>query len=350
MAAALLAGAVRLGVLALVEFRDLRGLDWRYALVAVEAFWRYLGLFFVPHGQSVFHAVPLIDTVLSARAIGGLLALAGFVALAWMLRARHGLAAFGLVWFALLLVPSAVLFTLGRGEAMAEHRAYLPAAGLFLTWGYVGGAIWARAARQRRRIAIAVVVVFLASLAALTVVRNIIWQDPVTLAREAARSAPQWWVPRVLLGDTLRQSGRCAEAVPQYLAAIEMRPEEELPYHALVRCLVQERRVEEAELPLQVLRTVKPMSHRAILDLGLIALLKGRGDESRALLREALTHAPDNARAKFLIAFLDGALPAEDSRRVCEHLQLVTGQPSTVDACRASTPQHDRDAVVGSSR
>ena len=59
------AGAGRIALLMMVEYPGQTGPDWRFALVAVDAFWRYLGMFFVPRGQSIFHAVPFIDSLFS---------------------------------------------------------------------------------------------------------------------------------------------------------------------------------------------------------------------------------------------------------------------------------------------
>ena len=135
IAATLAAGAGRIAVLMLVEYPGEAGLDWRLGLMAVEALFRYLLMLFSPRGQSIFHAVPFIESLFSVRAIGALIGLVAFLVLAWRLRRVHSLITFGLLWFALLLVPSSALLILGLGEPMAEHRVYLSSAGLFLIWG-----------------------------------------------------------------------------------------------------------------------------------------------------------------------------------------------------------------------
>ena len=229
LAATIGAGVVRIALLMLVEYPGQTGPDWRFALVAVDAFWRYLAMFFVPRGQSIFHAVPVVDSLFSLRAIGGLGGLALLGILIWRLRRVHSLISVGLLWFTLLLVPSSVLFILGRGEPMAEHRAYLSAAGLFLAWGGVFGILWAHTDRRRLLVAVTTVV-FLAQLGFQTFIRNVIWHDPVVLSREAASLAPTHWMPRILLAEALRQNGRCSEAATEYRAAIAIRPEDEFPY------------------------------------------------------------------------------------------------------------------------
>jgi hypothetical protein len=324
-------GAGRLGVLMWVEYPDQPGSDWRFALVALDAFWRYLGMLFVPRGQSIFHALPFTDHLLAPRAVAGIVGLAAFVACIGLLRRLHSVMAVGLVWFALLLIPSSTLFVLGRGEPMAEHRAYLSAGGLFITWGAAFGVLWARAG-GRRVVVAAAGVVFLLQLGLQTVLRNIVWQDPVALSREAASFAPDHWMPRILLAEALRQNGRCAEAVPEYRAAIARRPQYEFPYTRLSVCLIQEHRLREAETALRQLQAVNPQSQDATMGLGLFAMLDGRLDESRGHLQRVLAQDPGSARAQQMMGLIDGTLSEADRGRVCDTLQTVTGR-KPLSAC-----------------
>ena len=336
LALALTAGLARIAVLKLIEFPG-PGADARYALVEIELLWRYLALFLVPRGQSIFHPVTLIDLV-SLRAAANIAALAGLLALAWRLRRAHGLVGFGLVWFILLLVPPAVLFTLGRGEAMVERRTYLPAAGLFLIVGYSFGGLWARAGRQRMLAALTAGV-FIASLGFLTVMRNVMWQNPVALTREAARLAPGQWLPRVMVGEAFRQRGQCPDAAAEYRVAIDMRPREEFPYTRLAGCLIEMRQLDQAEGVLQDLRAVNPMSQDASMGLGVLALLEGRFADARTYLREAVDRDPPRPRATLLLALMDGALPSDETRRVCDELRAVAGPTMNVEMCQSNSHQ-----------
>ena len=349
LALALTAGIARIAVLKLIEFPGRPGADSRYALVEIEVLWRYLALFLVPRGQSIFHPVTLIESVVSLRAVANIAALVGFLALAWRLRRVHGLVGFGLVWFILLLLPPAVLFTLGRGEAMVERRAYLPAAGLFLIVGYSFGGLWARAGRQRM-LAAGAAGVFIASLGFLTVMRNVMWQNPVALTREAARLAPGQWLPRVMVGEAFRQRGQCPDAAEEYRAAIDMRPREEFPYTRLAGCLVEMRELDQAEDVLRDLRAINPMSQDASMGLGVFALLDGRFADARTYLREAVDRDPPRPRASLMLAFIDGALPSDETRRVCEELRAVAGPTMNVEMCQSDSPQVYRGPGSSPSR
>jgi hypothetical protein len=331
-------GAGRLGLLMWVEYPDQAGPDWRFALVALDAFWRYVAILFVPRDQSIFHALPFIDSLLAPRAIAGVGGLVAFVALIWALRRWHSVMAMGLLWFTLMLIPSSVLFVLGRGEPMVEHRAYLSSAGLFLTWGTAFGVLWVPAGRRRILVAVAGVV-FLIQLGFQTVIRNMVWQDPVMLSMEAKNLAPDHWMPTILVAEALRQNGRCAEAVPEYRAAIAGRPQYEFPYTRLSTCLIETHRLAEAEQAIQQLHTMNPKSQDAAMGLGLFAMMDGRVDESRRYFQLVLAQDPGRARAQLMLDFIDGTLPATEHQRLCDELQNVSGRPLT-SRCHPDTEPH----------
>jgi len=325
------AGGARVAVLMFVEYPGEAGPNWRLALVAVDAFWRYLLMLVSPRGQSIFHAVPLVESLWSPRAIVDLAGLAIFVALVWRLRRVHSLMAFGLCWFGLLLVPSSALLVLGLGEPMAEHRVYLSAVGLFLAGGCAFSAIWTHPAR--RKLAAAGATLFLAALGFQTVIRNAIWQDPVALSLEAVELAPRHWMPRILAGEALRQNGRCEEAVAEYRAAIAIRPVDEYPYTMLARCLIQGQRLGEAEEVLRQLMAVNPASQDASTGLGVFALLDGRADEARQHLQAVLARDPGRAQARLLLALIDGTLPAAERQPLCDALRTVAAGSTAIAAC-----------------
>jgi len=75
---------------------------------------RYLQLLVVPVGHSVFHAIPPVESLASLRLLAAVLLLLGLGLAAWRLRRREPLVSFGLAWFALFVLPSAVLVTRKR--------------------------------------------------------------------------------------------------------------------------------------------------------------------------------------------------------------------------------------------
>ena len=341
LASACLLGIIRVTVLSEVEYPDAPPGDWRFALVAVDVVWRYAQLIAIPRGQSIFHEVPAIDDPFAMGSLVAVLGLAALLALAWRLRRLQSLIALGCVWFVMLLIPSGVLFALGRGEPMAEHRVYGASVGLFLAAGSAFGLLWRRFQRRGpmwRVMLYAVSALFLIQLAGRTVVRNAIWSDPVRLSSEAAALAPDHWMPRVLLGEALRTTGRCSEAAVEYRRAIALRPQLEFGYTKLAACLIAQGRLEEAAAVFEQLAAVRPLSTQASTGSGLTALLRNRPHESREHLLATLRRNPSDPQGRELLGFVDGTLGLDRTLALCAELRILAPAGFVWDRCPNGPP------------
>jgi hypothetical protein len=273
LALAALIGAARLAFLLGVEVNTPDAVHWPYLLVVVDVLRRYLLLLLNPAGQTVFHAVAAPGGLLAARTLSAIGVVAALLFVAWRLRKAEPRVSFGVLWFLLALVPSSTLILLGRGEPMAEHRVYLASAGLLLAAGVGAERVW-RWSESRRRFRpwlAAGFALVLISFAVETVLRNRVWADPVGLWREAAVLAPGHYRPRLLLGEALHDAGRRDEAIVQFRAAIQMRPDD-------------------------------PASHGK---LGQVLAEVGRFADARPHLEEALRLDPGDAAARRALALLN---------------------------------------------
>ena len=322
--AVLLFAVGRLAVLATLEYPTGVGPDWRYVFVETDAFWQYVALFVLPKGQSLIHMVPSVTRV-TVRIAAGAMGLVGLLGIAWSLRRIQALVSLGLVVCVAMLLPSSVLFVMGIGEPMAEHRAYVSAMGFFLATGAVSGMAWSRARSfgHGSRVLGALAVVFVAQLSGLTLVRNAIWGDPVVLAREATERSPGHWMPRLLLGETLRQNGRCPEAAEEYRAVLEARPTDTFARKKRLSCLIQTGRMREAEAELHTLKTIEPDSPESGLGLGLLAMAQGDTIKARQYFAEVHELNPGHIEAGQFLALIDGTLSEPHRSRLCDLVRAV---------------------------
>jgi tetratricopeptide (TPR) repeat protein len=346
MVSALVVAVARVTVLNTVEYPDQPGGDWRFALIAIDVVWRYAWLLAVPRGQSIFHEIPPIESPYGLALLLTLLGLGAFVALVWRLRTVQSLIAFGCAWFVLLLVPSGVLFALGRGEPMAEHRVYGASMGLFLVAGAASGLLWRRLEARGlvwRTVLCAVSALFVAQLAGRTIVRNAIWSDPVMLSHEAVTSSPGHWMPRVLLGEALRTTGRCSEAEEAYQDAIELQPQMEFGYTKLAACLIELGRLEEAAAVFERLAAVSPLSTQASTGSAMTALLRNRPDDGRRHLLATLERDPSNPQGRELLAFVDGTLEPGRTALLCAAFKSMVPGFALGRCSLASGPTSHKD-------
>ena len=304
----IIAGAMRIGVLLFVENPGSSVVIWRFAPVEVVVAFRYFRMLLAPAGQSIFHQVDDVTTPdrsgISHRphVARGVDRARGRVFAASMASRRSGM-----LWFVILLVPSALLVMLDLGEPMAEHRVYLSSAGMFLAIGTAFGRAWPLFGSRVFRYGLLckfLLAIWLTVLGGMTVLRNQIWANPVRLWLSAVQQAPAVWVPHVALGEALQNVGSHDGAVAEYQMAIALRPQEPVPYMKLGLCLAEMQRLDEAAQAFRKLEQLTPGSAVARNGLGAVAMLQGRYDEAREHYRSALDAHPDDVAARQSLAMI----------------------------------------------
>jgi tetratricopeptide (TPR) repeat protein len=307
---------------------------WHNSLVEAVAVWRYVYLLLVPVSQSLVHSVRSISSALDPAF---LLSVAAYLALAAALfwwRRRLPVEVLGVCWFFLLVAQSHVI---PLQEAIAEHRIYTASGGIFLA---AAGALRRLSVRvrhrpQARRLVASVAVLVVLVLAVLTVMRNRVWADPVTLWGDAAAKAPDTWAAQYGLAEELRQVDRCEEALAPFRRAIELLPERIEPYLNAGICLAELERYDESRASFRAALELDPTSPKAHNNLGTLAARVGRYDEARGHFEEAIRCDPANVRARQLLARLT-ELAFDDPARALELCQEIRElEPSTpgIDQC-----------------
>jgi tetratricopeptide (TPR) repeat protein len=336
MAVAAATAAARVGLLAVVEDPSATTLHSNLILVELDVFRRYLFLLFWPSGQTIFHAVPPVNSVIEPLALLAFAVAVAYGAAVWWARKLDRIAAFGLLWFVLLLIPSAVLVVLDRGEPMAEHRLYLASAGIFLVAGRGAGWLGRGLERVRpRALVLARLVGFLIIgwLAVRTEFRNLTWSRPIGLWLEAAEMAPGQWVPRMGLAEALHQAGRHSEAIASYRAVVALRPGELLAHSKLGQCLLENGQRDEAVTVFERLRHLDPNGIAASAGLGLAAMTAGDLPRAQRYLEEALARDPASIPLRQTLASIAEPSNPQQALGRCEEIkQLAPGTPG-IDEC-----------------
>lgn len=332
VAAVFAAGAVRVATLLHAEAPVLRS-PIENALTQTIVILRYVRLILWPAGQSLSHEVRHVSSVDDPVALASVATIAVALVAAWRWRRREPLLLFGALWFLLVLAPSSSVVALREG--MAEHRVYLASAGLLLTIVALAATILP-ARRERltvggRAIVSAVVVL----LSVLTVGRNGVWADPVTLWAEAAERAPSSWQPHYSLGDALRERGRCAEAIGAYETAVRLAPAYRDAFNNLGICLAEVGRPADARAAFQRALEIDPRFARAHTNLGNVAILARDAEEARRQFLLALDRDPGNIPARRQLAALYEQAFADPARALEQCREIARIAPSTpgVDDC-----------------
>jgi len=241
-----------------------------YLTVQFEVIWKYVQLLVLPVGQSIAHNV----TGLIWISVLGAVSLVAVCIVAYRIREQFPLVSLGVAWFLLVLAPSSSAIPLQH--AMAEHRVYLASVGFFL----VVATVMARLAQKlcdrsgRRRsvpaYAAGVIIVGMTCLATMTVLRQMVWSDPVTLWREAAFTAPRWDT-YTALGNALRDAGDCERALGAYTMASDIEPGRLIPLVGRWVCLTHLGRNEHAQAIVEQLRRMDPESKQLCQEIRALA-------------------------------------------------------------------------------
>jgi tetratricopeptide (TPR) repeat protein len=177
----------------------------------------YLKLLVFPHGLSIEHDFLVSNSLLQPITFAACLGLLSLAVTAVATLKNHRLVAFGIIWFFVTIsVTSSVI---PNNIFVAEHRVYLPMIGLsFLTAG-----IYSYWKKPRLFWSIAIPIVLL--LSTLTFMRNLVWQDDVTLWRDALAKAPDLSRPYNNYAVALTRAGRFDEAIAVYKKVLVMQNE-----------------------------------------------------------------------------------------------------------------------------
>ncbi|UCD28342.1 MAG: tetratricopeptide repeat protein [Planctomycetota bacterium] len=272
---------------------------WVHFLTESRAFVHYWKLLILPLPQwsCINHHFELSRSLFEHYAIVAilfhvLLLLAGFFA---ALR-RYPLAALGVFWFYIALIPYVAL---PQTELLVEYKTYLPGIGLVL--------ILAEALRILRhrfslKVQVPLVVVLAAALLTITVRRNVIYQSSYNLWVDAVNKYPDSPRAHCSLGAALYELGEIDEAVRHYQETIRLEPDHCRAYFNLAYTYHHQKEYEKAIEYYKKAVSIKPDFARAHYDYALLLSELARTDEAIEHLKLAVKYDWYNLEAKSILA------------------------------------------------
>jgi len=194
-----------------------------YLLQQAKALVLYLRLCVWPHPLVLDYGTPVAHSVAEVW-WQGLIVLGLLAVSAWAVVRRPVLGFCG-AWFFVILAPSSSVVPLVT-QTMAEHRMYLPLAAVvvpaaLLLYAWLGGRAWP------------VLGVIMALWFGLTVARNQVYRDGITLWADTVSHSPRGARAQLNLGYALQEAGRTADAVDHYEQAIALRPDYVMAHYNL---------------------------------------------------------------------------------------------------------------------
>lgn len=262
---------------------------WPHFLAECRVFMQYWKLLLLPWPQwmSIDHDFPVAGSALPAVIFHALLLALGIFAA----RRRYTLAAAGLFWFYVTLLPYAVV---PQSELFVEYKTYLPSIGLALILAELltRAAVWPGAVPSALACGLVAAV-----LLGTTIYRNRVYRSTASLWADAVAKYPQRLRPRVNLGTALLSAGRVDQAIEQFNAALQINPNSYTARTGLGVALADQGKLDEARPYYEAALAIKPDYAEALIDLALLLSRQGKLDEADAHYEEALQSEPENDKA-----------------------------------------------------
>jgi hypothetical protein len=260
----------------------------------------YLRLLLVPVGQNVDHDFPIEHGFGAPAVLGASAALLALLAAGICLLRRRAtpggrVAGFGIVLFFLALsVESSVIPIV---DVSFEHRVYLPSVGLALALAGLVAELLSRRPSAAR--AVWVTVLAAATIfGALTVARNQVWRDPLTLWQDAAQKSPNKARPHYALGNALRERGDLAGAEREWRRSAELAPTDSPTRNQLALVALSRGDLAGAEAHLRRGLDGRPVLPDVYYNLALVLEREGRLAESVDLYRLFVEKASSDRAAE----------------------------------------------------
>jgi tetratricopeptide (TPR) repeat protein len=235
-----------------------------------------------------FNAFPLSSSFLEPATVVSFMVLGviGYVVLRLLI--THRIAAFGVIWFFVTLLPVCHIFP--HHELLAEHYLYLPSFGVCLAVAY-GLNFFLEEKRYRRCIyAICIIVVLLFSVRIAD--RNRDWKDGFSLWAKTVKTSPQCARAHVNLGNAHFKKGSLDESIIEYKRGLTIRPQYVKGHINLGEAYATMKMFDEAIAQHKKALALKPNSAEGHAGLGGAYLNKGMPDEAILELEQALAIKP----------------------------------------------------------
>ncbi|UCD83827.1 MAG: tetratricopeptide repeat protein [Deltaproteobacteria bacterium] len=188
----------------------------------------YIRLLIVPINLNVDPDFPVSASFFELPVVLSAIILLGFVVVVLRIFRSSPAISFSIFWFFLTLSPTSSIVALE--DPVAEHRLYLASVGFCLIAGKVLFEVISRVKRKYpSNQAWLIVTTGFISVGLLycigTLNRNVVWEDEITLWKDAVRRSPNKDRPHNNLGHVYFVRGQLAQAEKEFRRALEINPD-----------------------------------------------------------------------------------------------------------------------------
>jgi tetratricopeptide (TPR) repeat protein len=253
----------------------------------------YLGQMVYPVGLAVFY--PHLDNPPLWKIVLSLIFVAGITAGAFALRRGRPYLLVGWLWYLGTLVPVIGLLQVG-GQAWADRYTYLPLIGVFIMIALGARDLLSFWRFRRQALGLAAFIV-VAALMVCASIQTSYWRNSESLWIHTLACTSRNYVAHSNFGGVLAKQGRGAEAIEQYQATLELKPDYAPAHNNLGILLAGQGKTTEAVQHYQRALEIKPDFAEAHNNWGNALAVKGQNNEAAKQFQQALQRNPDFGEA-----------------------------------------------------
>ncbi|MCP4666218.1 MAG: tetratricopeptide repeat protein, partial [Deltaproteobacteria bacterium] len=281
-----------------------------HVLTVFDVFGAYLKDLIMPIGFNNSYPLEPATAVFDAGPIFGLLCLAGMMVIIVRYFRPYPLICFGLAWYLAAWLPHSQIIPIPPA-LRADRYVYYSSAGLFLA--LVAGAErlvmhakHALASKGLQRLMCAFGFLIIGVLASMTVVRNNVWSDSISLWSDSVSKYSQNPMAHCNLAMAYTEKGRVDEAIEAYKKALAINDNNADAHNNLAGLYVRKRRFNDAISGYKKALAVNGRLREAHSNLGTVYAMKGRLDHAIAEFHAALAIDPNHAKTHYFLGLAYG--------------------------------------------
>ncbi|MBW1981220.1 MAG: tetratricopeptide repeat protein [Deltaproteobacteria bacterium] len=200
-------------------------------------------------------------------------------------------------WFFITLLPVTNIIPIST--KIADRYLYLPGIGLFLWFSLIlENFLYTHPAKRLRTFAVSTAaVILLTSLSYLSIERNKVWQNSVSLWSDSLSKTPNNRTAHLNLGQALGDEGRLEEAMAHYQEALRLYPNYAEAHNNLANALLQQGKLDQAIAHFNKALQLLPGFAEAHNNLAVALLQQGKIKQATEHYYAAVQLNPESAQA-----------------------------------------------------
>ncbi len=298
----------------------------------------YFLMFFAPVALTADSDQTAFSTIFCAEGMAGLAFLLALIGAIYATARRENLrpVAFGLVWFLLALIPTAVY---PLSELENDHRMFFPFVGLALAVSWAAALAAARA-RARIPALIGFAMLALAALGWGAHQRNVVWRDEGSLWHDVTVKSPHNGRGLMNYGLTLMAKGQTAAALDYFQRALPFTPNYSILEINLGIAYAGLHRDAEAEAHFQRARQLAPADAQPNFYYGRWLMTQGRMSEAVAQFQTAMIRNRDymDPRYALMQIYWDSGMQPMAKALASDTLQMAPEDPTALRYLNGQAP------------